>query len=757
MAELCRISVCPPDVSTDIEYINDNSPYFNEVESPEGFIIEFGVDNPSISVSAGQHIGVDDIIAYMNGIQVKSKISGVVTEVHNKYIIGVFDENIEQAMENLGLGDDLSSDKLESMYKNNDNISSFDKMNDLLKQNSYVNSFIKDYILRFRFADIANNSIEHNAFGAIQSYNTTERICESYSESADDIDDDFNDDMRRICDKDNVTTYCENNNMMGLKKLIDSTRKTYFNKILRQYNSVESFGYNSGRISDFMLYDEYLNYITSDKFTYDDENPYVVELFYHITTFMNVRERLEFNGSNIAALIVNFQTLCDDNIRKYWDDKMYDYYGRMKEIFQYDFYNSDDKELIQAKIYDEKRVTLYSKVLNYLTTLCNYVEPRSTEEKYKDKDLQSILNNAQVEDTATEKEMKELYNNLKKIAIFFVRLRKIETEIDPEYFTQFVNDDSLKDIFTLKPQLGNMSMREYIANYNNALSNIMGISAEQEEAYRAYEKKYTDPLKRLVEKESKILRELSDRAVNWYIENNEKIDDGSLFEQYQETVWSGATTIYKDNVPHEFYFVEQPVKVSDKLKIGILNGQSDDNPELYQEDGTETQYGVGDYEYWVKYCGIATIVNCMLPMYWATGLVISGVPIPMPIIYIPFTVINGRVTVVIGLGICGIFPLPMMLFVNFGDMPGSLIPALNIAVDTLRGLSAMIMNNANKPTKLTLKAMIEKQNKKIKELNEKQNDLKNKILEIDSGVKTDQETLRNLRKKRKEDPTSNKK
>ena len=41
-----------------------------------------------------------------------------------------------------------------------------------------------------------------------------------------------------------------------------------------------------------MLYDEYMDYITSDDFVYDDENPYVVELFYHITTFLQVRGRL---------------------------------------------------------------------------------------------------------------------------------------------------------------------------------------------------------------------------------------------------------------------------------------------------------------------------------------------------------------------------------------------------------------------------------------------------------------------------------
>ena len=750
MIDLCHISLCPPDTSTDIEYVIETPIEFEN--DPNGFIIEFGMDSPDIIVSAGKSISNDQVIAYMSGIPVKSKLTGIITEVHEKYIIGTYDENYQSSIENLGLGDNISEDSITAIYRENEDISAFNEVNELLRKNSYTIQFIKDYILRFRFADIANNTIEHSALGSIQSYNSTSRICEAYDEAADQIIDDFNSEMRRICDKDNVQTKCGNNDMMGLKKEIDSCRNTYFNKIFRQYNNVESFGYNSGRIMDLMLYDEYLNYITSDRFVYDDENPYVVELFYHITTFMNIRERLEFNGSNIAHLIVNFNTLCNDNIRRYWDDRLYDYYGRMKQIFLYDFYADDDKDLIEAKIFDEKRVTLYSKVLKYLENLCHYIPPRSAEEKYKDKDLQDILNNAQVEDTRTEKMMRELHSNLKKIAIFFVRLRKIETEIDPEYFKQFVDDKSLQDIFTLKEQLGNQSMREYITNYNNADTNTLGRTAAMEAAFRAFERKYTDPMKRLAEQESKILRSLSDRAINWYIENDKSISDGTAFDKFQETVWSGKSIVYKDNEQYDFYFVEQPVTISEKFKLPILNGG---NEKELPDDGIKTAYGMGDYEYWVKYCGVATIVNCMIPMYWGTGLVIMGAPIMMPIIYIPFCVINGRVTVVIGMGICGICPLPMMLFVNFGDMPGSLIPALNLAVDSLRGISSVIMNNVCNPLKSAIKMKIEIQDKRLSNLERKKNDLKNKILEISSGVRIDQETLRNLRKKRKEDPTSN--
>ena len=91
----------------------------------------------------------------------------------------------------------------------------------------------------------------------------------------------------------------------------------------------------------------------------------------------------------------------------------------------------------------------------------------SVEEKYKDMDVNSIINNAQIQDTASEKAAKQLYSNLKKIAIFFVQLRKIESEIDPKYFKQFASKQDYNDIFTLKEQLGTQNIKEYIISYNN--------------------------------------------------------------------------------------------------------------------------------------------------------------------------------------------------------------------------------------------------------------------------------------------------
>ena len=51
--------------------------------------------------------------------------------------------------------------------------------------------------------------------------------------------------------------------------------------------------------------------------------------------------------------------------------------------------------------------------------------------------------------------------------------------------------------------------------------------------------------------------------------------------------------------------------------------------------------------------------------------------------------------------------------------------------------------------------MITSQDNKINDLREKKNEIKRNIQNLQAGVKTDKETLRNLKKKRKDNHTTN--
>lgn len=621
----------------------------------------------------------------------------------------------------------------------------FEKINSILKTNSDVTTFIKDFILRFRFADLALNSIEHFDEGSMLSFTTTHQMCSAYGKAANKIIRTYNDSIRRKCNPDNIKPYCEKEKLSELKKSLDDEKNLTFEKIINQYNSIDSFGYNSGRLSDFMIYGEYLDYITSDDFYYDDQNPYIVELFHDINDFLRIREKIENNGTNIADMIIQFNSMCDDVLSGFWDSNVKDYYGRMKEIFLYDFYADSESDLIEAKIDDDNRVTLYKKVLDYLKVLTRYTAPVSGEKKYESLDVQTIINMGDAEEDDNDAETKKL-NKLKKIAITFVSLRKIETGTDPSFFEKYMNEEDINSIFTLSSilQTMNMTLKDYTAACAVDPSLL---------AYSEVMKKYQGMIKGITDDESKTLRELSDRAISWYKENAERIDSGKIFEELNEISWPSPTIIKKDGKTFDFYFIEHR---KDKTSDEATSDSSDwmeDYP--FSTNSLYTRHGIDSMNYWLRYCAVATMANCMLPMYWSTGLIVGGSPVKLPIIFIPIIVLSKRIITVIGIGLCGICPLPMILFMNVGDVPGYAIPTLNVMVDKLKSLPAKIVDKGNDLIKSTLKWLINAEDEKINSINSRISDINAKIRNLNTGVQIDRETERNVKKRNNINPTTN--
>ena len=730
--DICKINLCEPEVRTDVDALADNSGCFTDLDSPGMFAVEINGDNTTITVSEGDHISEGDVVAYVDSVPLKSKMNGNITERTSRYFIGEYSVDENQDLE----------EYVNSLEENNMEDDSIEKINDLLKKNMDVVTFIKDFILRFRFADIATHTLENVALSSIYSFQSTHRICEQYRNAADDIISTYNDNIRELCKASNVQARCDNDQLLELKQDLDHEKDVAFEKILNQYNNLDSFGYNSGKISDFLIYDEYMEYITSDNFYYDPDNPYIVELFYLLNDFLKVRERVENNSTNISQMIIRFNDMCNDALYKYWTDNMKDYYGRMKEIFLYDFYASNSDDLIEAKINDEKRVTLYSKVLDYLKTLTSYIPPVSPEEQYKDIDVNTLINGgASVEE---DTESAELLSKLKKIALSFVTLRKMETEAEPSFYEEYMSKSDLSDIFTLRTILNTTKMT--LDDYTIAVTANPSLMK-----YKEVLKKYLGMLKGIADDESRKLKDLSDRAIAWYQENSKAIDSGEIFKQFNEISWPSPTLIKKDGKPCDFYLIDTKTTEGGSEYADPMGNY------VYGSDSLFTKFGIDSYGYWLKYCAIATIVNCMLPMYWSTGLVILGAPIRLPIIFIPIVVISKRVITVIGLGICGICPLPMVILMNIGDVPGCTIPFMNIIVDKLKALPPKLANLGNEAIKSIVKGLIKQSDNKINDINARITELNRKIQNLDVGVETNKETLRALKKKNKINSTSNKK
>lgn len=729
---LCKISLCPPKEETNTQELLNSSPMMNS--SPSLFAIEFQSPNPNMKVGIGSKINEGDIIAYSEGYPLKSKMKGTILEVYPQYIIGEYTVDTESFASLLN----ESPDKLISSSGTNE----MDEISEILETNTNTITFLKDFILRFRFADFAINTIDSKNTNALKSYTTVEKISKKYEKSAEKIIKEYEDEIKKICDKDNIKTLCENNRLNDIKTDLDNAKKKCISKILKQYRSTETYGYTSGKISDFTLYPLYMEYITGDKFAYDDNNPYIVELYDALNQFLRMRSRIEMNCTNIDGLVTKFNMDCDSILKEYWSVNDRDYYSKLKENFLYDFYSDDENELIEASINDKNRTTLYSKVLDFLKTLTKYKEPQSASDKYKNTDIDTLINSGDSVDSDEEKRNKELLSNLKRISITFVSLRKIENDNQNySYFSDYISKDDLNEVFTLKDTLDamNIDIKEYSTLTKDPSllknSNIL--------------KKYLGALKGITENESKILKELSDKAIDWYNKNSSDVDSGKIFDKFKEISWPSPSIIMKSKKTCDFFYIESMDSIS-KKEANLLN-ESD-----FPDDGLRTKFGITSYQYWLKYFTIATLVNCMLPMYWSTGLPPPTGPTPLPIIFIPIVVMPGRVITVIGVAICGICPMPMIYLVNVSDTPGFIIPVITMIIDTLKGLCGKIVSVGIDSMNLMIEGLIKGLDNKINSIDEEIRAIDKDILNLHTGVKEDKEILRNIKKKRKEISTTNK-
>lgn len=130
-----------------------------------------------------------------------------------------------------------------------------------------------------------------------------------------------------------------------------------------------------------------------------------------------------------------------------------------------------------------------------------------------------------------------------------------------------------------------------------------------------------------------------------------------------------------------------------------------------------------DFDYWTRYLSIATMVN--LP-FLATGLVISGVPVLLPCVYIPLKVLNVKkvsLLIVIGLAIRGVSINALVIYVNMSQDFNSAMIAATMALASVKDLFTaklqpmnMVAPNLASVLSMSLKSnntALMKENKKI--------------------------------------------
>jgi hypothetical protein len=725
----CIISFCPPEETSDTSSLIDLA----TVNTSKGLIVEYDRNYPhACTVNEGDVLTFTDILGDINGVPVKSHIWGIVSKKTNDYFIADY----------IGEMPELDVDSLIEQYQNKE----LENINELFTNNMHVVNFIKDYILELRIPSIANHLREH-VFANVDEVSASKYL-KKYRKKGKKIVEDFEKRTKKNCSAKNVESYGRASKLFELKDILDKDRKSTFNEILDLYHNYKDLGYCSkGRIADYMLYDEYMDYLTDEeRFRYDDSNPYVVKMFKLICKFIGTRSQLEKNLENIPSLISKFNRECKKAIKKYWKPNSNDYYTEMKNIFRYEYYTNDTEQLIEAIATDKDAVSMYSKVFDYLKALTHYVRPEAEEITYsEDIDVKAILKSNKTSEIDTEFE-----NDLKKIAFNFCLIRNIETSAEDDSIFNTIANNAIVTAFYYLHLLTGALIEEYDEEYTG-IDPIVLVN-------RAILRPYLKTLKKVTQSEIYELDKLGKEALQWYESNSEKVNDPHIFDSFKEISWGGESTVYYKNEQYDYTYLQYQETELDKLK-SLGNEPFDfDTPvenDDYYDSGAyiKSASGPNSYLYWLRYLTIATVVNCMLPIYWGTGIIIAGAPIILPIIMLPIFVLPGRVTVVFGIGLCGICPMPLILFCNMGNTKASVLIPLNILADTLKNALKSI-TNAQKPVLEAAYAPVTKlMDTNINRYNTELDNIEQQIHNVENYVKTNKSILRNIKRRNKEDPT----
>ena len=112
---LCKVSMCDPESTTDFDFLDQ---VYNDYRK-EKFIIEFGTLKPKIFVEVNQLIKLDDVIAEMDGMPVKSKVCGRITEITDRYIIGIYSTNADELLELYNLSENMTDNDIIKQFNLN--------------------------------------------------------------------------------------------------------------------------------------------------------------------------------------------------------------------------------------------------------------------------------------------------------------------------------------------------------------------------------------------------------------------------------------------------------------------------------------------------------------------------------------------------------------------------------------------------------------------------------------------------------------
>lgn len=170
-------------------------------------------------------------------------------------------------------------------------------------------------------------------------------------------------------------------------------------------------------------------------------------------------------------------------------------------------------------------------------------------------------------------------------------------------------------------------------------------------------------------------------------------------------------------------------------------------PEVPDENLSNfTSYGMDSIIYWLKYCGIATLVGITNPLGWSTGLPPPVGPTLFPVVYLPIVSFYSKYGfLVIGLTITGTWIFPFVLFSNLS--PNYKVPIVDptgFIQAQITALKNELISSLKQYRTLTLQSYMDETRADIDFLNNKLDNLKEdkSLLRTNKPRKERPETLR---------------
>jgi len=604
---------------------------FNEAEQPKRYVIELGKDliGAFFNVEVGNNISNDQIIGYYQNIPIKSKISGTIIDKKSKHIIvesNTTIENVENECQEI-------ADNLDFTDRYTPIINKFKKI-------SYVETYLNDFALPCRLPNLMLHSTSESfliklLIGSLKTKAINDskyKLIDQYTEQSNNVVNNFKYEIKDICSPENIETSCENGNNNELKDKIFNAKKKGIQDIIRYFNNgIQQLSKTSvDENTTYMLVTDYINYLSSTEFNYDDENPYVIELFNTIRNF--IKDRLKLESIDKQNLINEFNSRCIELLSSKL--KVSNYYNHFSKLFKNDWYIQDEDNIIgiseNLMKADETYDSVYKKMYNYIINLLDaktLSRDNPTIDTNKITDINSFIQNNAGSSTFSDDDIKviEKQNKAKSITKYFMILKNLSN------------------------------------SYN--VSNSVNLKSKTQ-----YEALILDNLtKRVIEEYNK------PDCLNFY--NN--ID--SIYDEFKTVNCPYNGTIYINNIVHEHYVYSC---ITDTVMNPYNMNATDD--ELLDMSSPKTAFTPFQLPYWLIYCAQATLVNVLVPLYWSTGLIIMGAPLLLPIIYVPIYFLSGSVSVLFGLGICGIAIWPMILNINNTAFNSTTLIPITLAIDFIK-------------------------------------------------------------------------